>query len=288
MSDTVNVFEVGPRDGLQNETRFVETNQKVELIDQLSTCGFTKIEATSFVRPDWVPQMADAGPVLDTITRAIGVRYCALTPNLRGLQAALDHGADEVAIFAAASEDFSQENINCSIDESLQRYQAVLHRAKAHKIPVRGYVSTIAFCPYSGSVNPLATERVVHALLDLGCYEVSLGETTGKAQPEAIERLLAQLCASVPADRLAGHFHDTDGHALTNIDTCLAYGIRSFDSSVAGLGGCPFSPGAKGNVASEAVCEHLHQLGFNTGVDLEKLQKVAEFANGLTQDPIRD
>ncbi|MGI9366455.1 MAG: hydroxymethylglutaryl-CoA lyase [Rhizobiaceae bacterium] len=288
MLDTVSIFEVGPRDGLQNETRFVPTDRKIDLINRLSACGFTKIEATSFVSPDWVPQMADAGLVLDTITRTSGVRYCALTPNLRGLQDAINHGADEVAIFAAASEEFSHRNINCSIDESLERYLAVLREAKGHKVPVRGYVSTIANCPYSGPVDPVSTARVVHALLDMGCYEVSLGETTGIAPPEAIERLLTHLRPSVPAERLAGHFHDTDGYALANIDLCLAHGIRSFDSSVAGLGGCPFSPGAKGNVASEAVCKHLHQLGFDTGIELEKLLRVAEFAKGLTRNPIQD
>ena len=281
MNNAVRIVEVGPRDGLQNEPNPVASKDKIELINQLADCGLTHIEATSFVNPRWVPQLADAGTVMDGIRRGNGVTYSVLVPNLKGMQAALNHAADEVAVFAAASEAFSQKNINCSIEESFARFAPIVDLARKNATPVRGYVSTITDCPYAGAVAPQAVVEVVERLLDLGCHEVSLGDTLGRAKPDQIESLLALLLKRVPARVLAGHFHDTSGHALDNIKLCLAAGLRTFDASIGGLGGCPYAPGAQGNVATEAVCQAMADWGFETGVDLERLTQVSAFARQI-------
>ncbi|ALN73054.1 hydroxymethylglutaryl-CoA lyase [Aureimonas sp. AU20] len=281
MGERVTLFEMGPRDGLQNEARANPTADKIRLIDLLSATGLPKIEVTSFVSPKWVPQMADAAEVLAGISRRSGVTYAALTPNLRGLERAIAAGANEVAVFASASEGFSRANINCSIAESLARYAGVIEAAKAAGLPVRGYVSCITDCPYDGLVEPAAVSAVATALLDLGCYEVSLGDTLGRATPERVGRLLHHLLSEVSAARLAGHFHDTSGRALDNLEVALEVGLRSFDASVAGLGGCPFAPGAKGNVATEAVVARLAKLGFETGINTSRLAEAAAFAQSL-------
>lgn len=278
MPETVTLYEMGPRDGLQNEASLIDTAVKIRLVDQLSDCGFSHIEVTSFVSPKWVPQMADAAAVLEGIHRKPGVSYAALTPNLQGFERAIEAAADEVAVFASASEGFSQKNINCSIAESLERFRPVLHNARTAMIPVRGYVSCITDCPYDGPVAPETVAGVAEALLKMGCYQISLSDTIGAATPEAIDRMLDAVLARIPAGRLAGHYHDTRGRALDNIAVSLERGLRVFDSSVGGLGGCPFAPGAKGNVATEAVATMLQAEGFETGLDLDRLAMVADFA----------
>ncbi len=281
MTEQVTIFEMGPRDGLQNEKRLISTDDKVRLVDRLSDCGLTKIEVTSFVSPKWVPQMADAADVMAGIHRARDVIYSALTPNMRGLEAALEAKSDEVAVFASASEGFSQANINCSIDESLARFAPVMEAAKSVGTPVRGYVSCVIACPYDGDIAPDQVAYVTAQLLDMGCYEVSLGDTIGVGTPESVTSLLDVLCDRFAADQLAGHFHDTNGQARDNIKVALDYGLRTFDAAVAGLGGCPYAPGAKGNVATEQVVAMLHDMVFDTGVDLDRLTEVADFARGL-------
>jgi len=281
MAERVTVFEVGPRDGLQNEPRLIATADKIRLIDGLSACGFSHIEAVSFVSPRWVPQMADAAEVLAGIRRKTGVSYAALTPNLQGFERALAAGADEVAVFASASEGFSQKNINCSIAESIERFRPVLLGAKAAGLPVRGYVSCVTDCPVDGPVAPGAVADVAEALIGLGCYQLSLGDTLGSATPATTGRMLEAVLPRVPAARLAGHFHNTRGHALQNIALCLDLGLRTFDSSVGGLGGCPYAPGAEGNVATEAVVALLHDRGFATGIDLVALAGLSRFARSL-------
>jgi hydroxymethylglutaryl-CoA lyase len=275
------VFEVGPRDGLQNEKRMIPTADKVTLIDRLADCGLRKIEAASFVSPKWVPQMSDAAEVMAGIHRREGVAYTALTPNLQGFVRAKDAHADEVAVFASASEGFSQKNINCSIAESLERYAAVAEAAHAAGLAMRGYVSCVTDCPYDGPTPPSSVARVARALLDLGCYEVSLGDTIGRGTPQTVGGMLDAVLDVAPPRQLAGHFHDTAGHALANIEVSLVRGLRTFDASVGGLGGCPFAPGAKGNVATEAVVALLHSRGFATGIDLAKLDDVGRFAGTL-------
>lgn len=275
----VTIFEVGPRDGLQNEPQFVATDIKVELIDRLSSTGLKKIEVTSFVSPKWVPQMADNAEVMSSIKRKNGVTYSALTPNLRGVEAAIDAGVDEVAIFAAASESFSQKNINCSIAESLDRFKPVMELAKSKGLPVRGYVSCVTHCPYDGSIEPEVATKVSEELIKMGCYQVSLGDTIGRARPEDIKRLLEAHAASLSMDILALHCHDTYGHALANIKVGLEHGVDTFDSSVAGLGGCPYAEGASGNVATEEVLTMLNGLGVDAGVDLKKINDVVSFIN---------
>ncbi|AVX02644.1 hydroxymethylglutaryl-CoA lyase [Maritalea myrionectae] len=279
--DKVTLFEMGPRDGLQNEKKLIDTTDKIKLVDLLSECGFSKIEVTSFVSPKWVPQMADAADVLAGIHRNPAIAYAALTPNLRGYDGAKAARADEVAIFASASEGFSQKNINCSIDESLERFAPVLAAAKADNIPVRGYVSCVTDCPYDGPTPPENTARIAKALYDMGCYEISLGDTIGAATPETTSLMLQAVQQVVPIAKLAGHFHDTHARALDNIEVCLGYGLRTFDAAVGGLGGCPYAPGAKGNVATEKVATLLHSKGFATGLDLEKLAKASQFAQNL-------
>ncbi|WP_324753187.1 hydroxymethylglutaryl-CoA lyase [Roseovarius sp. Pro17] len=279
MTDKVTIFEMGPRDGLQNEPEFVATADKIRLVDMLSATGLRKIEVTSFVSPKRVPQMADAAEVLAGITRKADVVYSALTPNMRGFKGAIAAGVDEIAVFASASEGFSQANINCSIDESFARFAPVIAAAQAAKIPVRGYVSCVTDCPYDGAVLPESVARVVAALREMGCYEVSLGDTIGQATPDRIRLMLD---AVVPlSGRLAGHFHDTNGRALENIAVALGHGLRVFDAAVGGLGGCPYAPGAKGNVATEAVVQMLTAQGFDTGIDAAKLAQAAVFARNL-------
>lgn len=281
MPDTVTLYEMGPRDGLQNEPRLIDSAAKIQLVDLLSDCGFSHIEVTSFVSPKWVPQMADAEEVLAGIRRKPGVSYAALTPNLQGFDRALIAGADEVAVFAAASEGFSQRNINCSVAESLERFRPVLQSARTAMIPVRGYVSCVTDCPYDGPVAPEAVASLAEALRKMGCYQISLGDTIGAGTPETIGRMLDAVLARVPAGRLAGHYHDTRGRALDNIAVSLERGLRVFDASVAGLGGCPFAPGAKGNVATEAVAAMVQAAGYETGLDLDRLAAAARFAQSL-------
>lgn len=277
----VDIFEVGPRDGLQNEKTFVQTADKIRLIDLLAASGCDRIEAASFVSPKWVPQMADGAAVMAGVERRPGVRYAALVPNLRGYEAAQQAGVDEVAVFAAASEAFSQKNINCSIAESLDRFRPLAERAAADGIALRGYVSCVAGCPYSGAVDPATVAAVAADLLAMGCYEVSLGDTIGCGCPEEVARLLEAVLAVAPAQRLAGHFHDTNGRALENIAVSLEKGLRVFDSAVSGLGGCPYAPGAKGNVATDKVVRMLEAAGYQTLIDLEKLKAAEVFLGGL-------
>lgn len=283
MADFVEIFEVGPRDGLQNEKRPIRTAAKVALVDCLSRAGFRRIEVASFVSPKWVPQMADSGEVLTEITRANGVRYAALTPNMKGLERALAACADEVAVFGSASEGFSQANINASIAESLERFAPVVAAARGAELPVRGYVSCVTDCPYDGKVAPAQVAHVVAALDAMGCYEISLGDTIGQATPEGISAMLDAVLDVVPAGRLAGHYHDTAGRALANIEASLAKGVRVFDAAVGGLGGCPYAPGAAGNVASEAVHARLVALGFETGLDPAVLEEAAAMARAMRQ-----
>lgn len=271
------IVEVGARDGLQNETVPVDVVTRIALIDQLSDAGLTHIEVGSFVSPKWVPQMADTDRVIAGLVRRPGVRFSALTPNQRGVDAAIAAGVDEVAIFAAASEAFSQRNINCSIADSLSRFEPVMESARAAGIPVRGYVSCVLGCPYEGDIAPAAVSRVTQTLLAMGCYEVSLGDTTGTGTPGSMSTLLECLLAQVSPDQLALHCHDTYGQALANILTGLQAGIAVFDSSVAGLGGCPYARGASGNVATEDLLYMLNGLGIETGVDLDAVLKAGVY-----------
>lgn len=271
MDRQVSIVEVGARDGLQNEQAPVSLATKLALIDDLAASGIRTIEAGSFVNPAAIPQMADSDALFAALRRVPGVIYTALTPNVRGLERAIAAHVDEVAVFAAASEAFSQRNIRCSIAESLQRFEPVLAQAKTAGIPVRGYVSCVLGCPYEGSVSPGAVKQVTRKLLDMGCYEVSLGDTIGVGTPGNMQTLLDALLADIPPDRLAAHCHDTYGQALANILIALQYGLRRIDSAVAGLGGCPFAPGATGNVATEDVVYMLHGMGFETGIDLDRL-----------------
>lgn len=276
-SDAVRIVEVGPRDGLQNEERQVPAEVKVELIERLASAGLRSIEATAFVSPKWVPQMADHAEVMQAIDRAPGVIYSALTPNLKGFEAALAAGVDQVAVFASASESFSQKNINCSIAESLERFEPVFAAAKLANIPVRGYVSCVIACPYEGEVEPAAVARVARALFDRGCSEISLGDTIGRGTPKEVRAMLEAVAPYVPPAKLAGHFHDTFGQALVNVYAALEFGLRTFDASVSGLGGCPYAPGASGNVATEDVVYLLQGMGLETGVDLDRLIAAGAF-----------
>ena len=282
MSDFVTLVEMSPRDGLQNEKNLITTADKIELINLLSECGFSKIEATSFVSPKWVPQLGDASEVMAGISRQKEVVYSVLTPNLRGFENAVEANADEVAIFTSASEGFCQKNINCSIAESIERFAPIMDAAKLKNIPVRGYVSCVTDCPYDGIISPSKVAEVSKALIDMGCFEVSLGDTIGTGTPEKVSDMLNAVLEQVPASKLAGHFHDTSNTALDNITVSLEAGLRVFDSSVGGLGGCPYAPGAKGNVATESVIELLHQAGYSTGLDLDQVNEVARFAKTLS------
>jgi hydroxymethylglutaryl-CoA lyase len=281
MSEFVEIFEVGPRDGLQNEKRSIPAREKIALIDCLSGAGFRRIEVASFVSPRWVPQMADGAEVLAGIRRAPGVSYAALTPNTIGFDRAMDAGADEIAIFASASEGFSRANLNCSISESLERFRPVAEAANAENVKMRGYVSCVVECPYDGAVAPGAVAEVAEALFAMGCYEVSLGDTIGKGTPERVAAMLDAALGVADAAHLAGHFHDTGGRALENIEVSLGKGLRVFDAAAGGLGGCPFAPGAAGNVATEAVHARLRALGYETGLDEAVLARAAAMARAM-------
>lgn len=276
----VRLVEVGARDGLQNETVVVPAEVKIALISRLVEAGLRHIEATAFVSPKWVPQMADHEAVMRGVPRRPGVVYSALTPNLKGFHAAVEAGAQEVAVFAAATEAFSHRNINCSIADSLKRFEAVLSAAREERIPVRGYVSCVLGCPYEGDVDPDAVAGVARALRQMGCHEISLGDTIGAGTPDQTRRMLEAVMRDVPAGQLAGHYHDTRGQALANIRASLELGIGVFDCSVAGLGGCPYAPGAAGNVATEDVVHLLQGMGIETGVDLDAVIRAGELITG--------
>ena len=279
---SVRLVEVGPRDGLQSESQILDLATKVHLVDALANCGLRYIEAGSFVSEKWVPQMASSADVFKQIQRKSGVIYAALTPNLRGLELATQYGVKEVAIFASASESFSQKNINCSIAQSIERFLPVIELAKQTDIKVRGYLSCVAGCPYEGMVSPVAVSSVAQSLIELGCYEVSLGDTIGVGNPLQIQQLLSLLMENIPVAQLAVHMHDTYGQALANIFAALQMGVAVIDSSVAGLGGCPYAKGASGNVATEDVVYMLQGLGIEHGVDLKQLAKVgAEISSAL-------
>jgi hydroxymethylglutaryl-CoA lyase len=271
------IVEVGPRDGLQNEAGSVPAQVKIELIERLADAGLRAIEATAFVSPKWVPQMADNAQVMAGIAKRAGVAYPVLVPNLRGLEAAIAAGAGEVAVFGAASETFSRRNINCSIAESLERFRPVVEAAKARGLRVRGYISCAAGCPYEGEVKPSAVASLAASLDAMGCYEISLGDTIGVGTPGKVRKMIEAVAKKVPVARLAGHYHDTWGQALANIYASLEVGVKTFDSSVAGLGGCPYAKGATGNVATEDVVYLMDGLGIETGVDLEKLFRAGQF-----------
>lgn len=277
----VRIVEVGPRDGLQNEKGEVPTPVKLELIERLADCGLPAVEATAFVSPKWVPQMADHTEVLERIRRKPGVDYPVLTPNLKGFEQARAAGATEVAIFGAASEAFSKKNINCSITESLDRFRPVAEAARAANVRVRGYVSCVLGCPYEGEVEPEKVAKVAAALHEMGCYEVSLGDTIGVGTPGKTQAMIEACAKRVPIERLAGHYHDTYGQALANIYASLEMGIATIDASVAGLGGCPYAAGASGNVATEDVVYMLNGLGIDTGIDLERLVEVGQWICGV-------
>lgn len=282
----VRIVEVGARDGLQNEAKPVSVETKVRFINMLSDAGLQTIEAGAFVSPKWVPQMADTDKVFAAIDKAAGVSYPVLVPNEKGMQAALAAGVQEVAVFAAASESFSQKNINCTIDESLARFVPVMQMAKDAGVRVRGYVSCVLGCPYEGEIAPAAVARVAKALLDMGCYEISLGDTIGTGTPVKTEILLQTVMAEIPAESLAVHFHDTYGQALANILVALQAGIAVVDSAVAGLGGCPYAKGATGNVASEDVLYMLSGMGIETDVDMDKLAAAGRFIADSVEKPL--
>ncbi|KAJ1994120.1 hypothetical protein EDC05_001790 [Coemansia umbellata] len=273
----VKIVEVGPRDGLQNEKMIIPTATKVTLINNLADAGLPVVEATSFVSPKWVPQMGDAKQVMAGIDRKLGVSYPVLTPNVKGLEAAIAAGAKEVAIFGAASESFSQKNINCSIAESIKRFEQVAEMAKNAGLRIRGYVSCVVGCPYEGKVDPVAVAAVARDLVDLGCYEISLGDTIGVGRPREIQRMVDAVAKHISTSQLAIHCHDTYGQALANIYASLEAGIRVVDSSIAGLGGCPYAKGATGNVATEDVAYMLEGNGFSTGTNLHKLVNIGQW-----------
>ncbi|XP_058448089.1 hydroxymethylglutaryl-CoA lyase, mitochondrial [Malaya genurostris] len=273
----VRIVEVGPRDGLQNEPTLLPTETKIELINALSNTGLRSIEVTSFVSAKWVPQMGDNAEVFQRINKLPGISYPVLTPNLKGFQTALKVGAEEVAVFGAASESFTKKNVNCSIEESLIRFQDVMDAAKKTHVKVRGYVSTVVGCPYEGKIKPSAVVRVVDKLLEMGCYEISLGDTIGVGTPGSFSRMLSEVTKIAPVSMLAVHCHDTYGQALPNILTSLDFGVAVVDASVSGLGGCPYARGASGNAATEDVVYMLHGLGVETGIDLPKLVNVGKF-----------
>ena len=275
------IFEVGPRDGLQNEAREIPVSEKIALVDLLSRAGFSRIEVASFVSPKWVPQMAGSGEVLGGIARGEGVRYAALTPNMRGYEDAVAAKAGEIAVFASASEGFSQKNINASIEEAFERFAPILEQARHVDMPVRGYVSCVVECPYDGAVAPSKVAEVADRLFSMGCYEVSLGDTIGAGTPDTIARMLLAVRDVVPVGRLAGHYHDTNGRVMDNIDASLSMGLRVFDAAVGGLGGCPYAPGAAGNVATEKVNAHLMALGYDTGLDQAVIEEAAEMARRM-------
>lgn len=281
MAEQVRICEVGPRDGLQNEARAICATDKIALVHRAVAAGLRRIEVTSFVSPRAVPQLADADEVMAGIRREGGVEYSVLVPNEKGYTRARTASPDRVAVFASATEGFSQANINCSIDESFARFGMVMRAAAADGTPVRGYVSCVTDCPYEGAVDPLAVASVAERLADLGADEISLGETLGRGTPERVDAMLDAVLQRLPVIRLTGHFHDTGGSALANVDVALARGIRSFDAALGGLGGCPYAPGAPGNLATEALVAHLARNGYVTGVDPELLTAAAIFARTL-------
>ncbi len=283
----VTLVEVGPRDGLQNESNQIPTDIKIEFINRLSQTGLSVIEATSFVSPKWIPQLADHTEVLQGIHREPHIRYPVLVPNLKGLENAIEAGAKEIAVFTAASETFSQKNTNCSIDESLARIETVVTKAKEHQIPVRGYVSCVLGCPYEGEITIERVNEVSQRLFEMGCYEISLGDTIGVGTPTKAAQLIKTVHQKIPMEHLAIHFHDTYGQALANIYACLNVGIQTIDCSLGGLGGCPYAPGAGGNVATQDVLYLLEGLGIETGVDLDALNKVDRFIFDVLKCPSR-
>ncbi len=281
----VSIVEVGPRDGLQNETLNLSAAQKIELINLLSKTGLKRIEAGSFVSPKWVPQMANSDEVFQALPSRTDVQYSALTPNLRGLETAIDAGVKEVAVFGSASEAFSQKNINCSISESLKRFEDVFQLADQNNIKVRGYVSCVMGCPYQGDISPKTVTQVSKALLDMGCYEISLGDTIGAGTPRATSLLLEDVLKDIPAQKLAAHFHDTYGQALVNLYKALEYGIATIDSAVAGLGGCPYAKGASGNVATEDVVYMLNGMKISSGVNMDRLLTASSYISEVLGRP---
>jgi hydroxymethylglutaryl-CoA lyase len=278
MSDypqSVKLVEVGPRDGLQNEAAPIPTATKLELIHRLADAGLPVVEATSFVSPKWIPQLGDAAELFPSIERKAGVHYPVLVPNMKGMERAVECGVDEIAVFSAASESFNKKNINASIAESMERFEPVMALAKEKGIAVRGYVSCVLGCPYEGHIDPATVAKVSESLINMGCYEVSLGDTIGSGTPRKAQAMLAAVAERVAMEKLAIHFHDTRGQALANIQACLELGVATVDASVAGLGGCPYADGASGNVATEDVVFMLEGMGIRTGVDLEKLHATA-------------
>lgn len=282
---SVRIVEVGPRDGLQNEKQAIPTALKIQLIEKLVDAGLTYIEAGSFVNPKWVPQMADSADVFSGITRKPNITYAALVPNLQGYERALAVNANEVAIFAAASEAFSQKNINCSISESIKRFETLISAAQLQKIPVRGYISCVAGCPYSGEVNAESVASIAKELLDMGCYETSLGDTIGVGTAGQIKKLIETVALQIPLEKIAVHMHDTYGQALTNIYAALEMGVNVVDSSIAGLGGCPYAAGASGNVATEDLVYLLNGLGIAHGTDLQKLIQAGNYVSDILNKP---
>ena len=281
MSDFIEIFEVGPRDGLQSESKIIDTQSKITLVNMLSECGLRKIEVSSFVSPKWVPQLSDAHIVFKEIIRKTNVKYTALTPNLRGLNnAALVH-ADEVAIFAAASETFSKKNINCSIQESIIRFHPLMRKAKRLGMSVRGYISCITHCPYEGEISPSAVLNVARQFKEIGCYQISLGDTIGKSTPTSLDKLYRVLFSELPRTCFAGHFHDTEGRALENVELSLENGIKTFDSSIAGLGGCPYAPGSSGNVSTEKIIKFIEAKGYQTEISIDNIKKTSDYAKSL-------
>ena len=279
--EKIQIVEVGPRDGLQNEKGWVPTETKISLIEKLADAGLTKIEATSFVSPKWVPQLKDAHEVFTGIKRISGVSYPVLTPNMKGFERALEADAKEIAVFSAASEAFTQKNTNCSIEESINRFRPVLAEAKKTNIPVRGYISCVLGCPYQGNVAVEDVVNLAAKMTEMGCFQISLGDTIGAGTPVQAKRMVQKVSEKVPVSKLALHFHDTRGQALANIFACLELGVTVIDASVAGLGGCPYAKGATGNVATEDVVFMLHGMDIETGIDLNKLIETGRFISGV-------
>ena len=279
--EKVTIVEVGPRDGLQNEKVVIATNDKLRLIELLADASVTRMEATAFVSPKWVPQMADHDEVMRRAVRRPRLMLSALVPNEKGARAAIAAGAQALAVFASASETFAQKNTNCTIAESIERFRPVIALAREHGLPVRGYVSCAVDCPYEGTIEPQAVASVAAYLDEIGCGEIAVADTIGRAVPERVERMLVAVLETVPAARLACHFHDTSGMALANVEVALAQGIRIFDSSAAGLGGCPYAPGAAGNVATGTLIRHLAVLGYDHGFDEDKLEIAERFARAM-------